>query len=226
MKNNNKVIKVLNKEHAKEAHAAWKIVLDNKVRYDEFTTYESLGDTCIYYGLIAGRFQNYSLQEVEAANIQIVTVSELLNPEPVFPIYAKWNRSAPGVLKIISQISFIYKVMNKKIGNKKIIIRTAKDLQRFDEIRMNIFKLKSFKDSKANYNSFKLPVFLSINEYINIQEYRSDMYHQVQLEEITLEQIEKIIKSDKKKSLSTNEQRGIIVITLTFLIGLIVGKLI
>ena len=78
----NEVIKVLTREHGARVIQYWK---DRGVDTREHlgAVSESNGNGFIYYGVIEGKFDNYSLQQVHDYNADVI---ELPNEEPVFKV--------------------------------------------------------------------------------------------------------------------------------------------
>ncbi len=68
----NKVIKVLNKEHGAKVIAYWKSLGVNTRNYIGTANLVDFGDTYIYYGVINGHFSNYNLQNIKSANAKIL----------------------------------------------------------------------------------------------------------------------------------------------------------
>ena len=78
----NEVIKVLTKEHGKKVIQYWK---DRGFNVDGYKGVGNEADCSryIYYGVINGRFDNYSLEQVQHHGVEII---ELPNEEPVFKV--------------------------------------------------------------------------------------------------------------------------------------------
>jgi hypothetical protein len=69
----NQVIKVKTRKHGKKVIAHWESLGVDTWRYNGLIN-EKDGDRCIYYGVINGEFENYSLQEVTEANAEIIEI--------------------------------------------------------------------------------------------------------------------------------------------------------
>jgi len=78
----NQVIKVLNKEHGKKVIEYWKTLGINTYFYEGDVSIEKNGNSGrIYYGIIEGCFSNYSKDDIDLFNAEIIQLPE----EKTFP---------------------------------------------------------------------------------------------------------------------------------------------
>ena len=112
----NQVIKVLNKEHGKKVIKYWK---DRGVdtRGHKGSVNEADNCKCIYYGVINGRFENYSLDEVRKANAEIIDLpKEKEREESVFKVGDK-----------VYHYAFNWGIIKSIEGSKMIQVEFKKD---------------------------------------------------------------------------------------------------
>ena len=131
----NEVIKVLTREHGARVIQYWK---DRGVDTREHlgAVSESNGNGFIYYGVIEGKFDNYSLQQVHDYNADVI---ELPNEEPVFKVGDKVYHFTHGWGIIDVLDSFVTVSFNdKKIHfnhNTQLLSFTEYTLQGFSQER-------------------------------------------------------------------------------------------